>query len=272
MPSPESQYPLMLEQFFLQNQEIVALEYAGGGNAGYVFKFKFDNPQLNPFKLQGIQRKLVYDNFFIECRINGSLIVQKLNGKLTPFCYGWILVPTEVEIYVAKKFNVQSFLWDRPPDATNERVRAILFEWVDGKMLSQVHLTSHIANQTRNTLKELHQASIAHSDIRAANILANKEDRVYLIDLNSSLILSPENSSPKQKISQERKLKEAQENDLRDLEIGFALLSQLPINKNVSVADLSLLGGTSLEDILIEYASMEHHWRPPAPSFWHKAL
>jgi serine/threonine protein kinase len=186
-----------------------------------------------------MQRRAIYDNFFVECRANGSLITQNSNGKFTPFCHGWITVPTSVEIYVARKFNIQPFLWDRPPDAINERVRGILFEWVDGKMLSQVQINPEIANQIRAALKGLHQLSIAHGDIRAANILVNN-DRVYLIDLNSSLVL------PHAKVS-EPKLKEVQANELRDLEIGFALLSQVPVNQHVCVADMSFFGQSSLD-------------------------
>ena len=98
-------------------------------------------------------------------------LVNKITGKFTPFRYGWITVPTWVEIYVARKFNIQPFLWDRPPDASDKNVQAILFEWVDGKMLSQVQINSGIAN--RAALNGLHQASIAHGDIRAENILVN---------------------------------------------------------------------------------------------------
>jgi serine/threonine protein kinase len=126
---------------------------------------------------------------------------------------------------VARKFNIQPFLWDRPPDASHMRVRAILFEWVDGKKLSQVQINSGIANQIRAALKGLHQASIAHRDIRAANILIH-DNLVYLIDLNASLTF------PHIKIST-RKLKEIQESELRGLEIGFALLSEVPINQRV---------------------------------------
>lgn len=111
---------------------------------------------LHPSRLKGGQRGAVYDNFLVECRANGSLINQHNNGKFTPFCYGWITIPTWVEKYVARKFNIQPFLWDRPPHASNKSVRAILFEWVDGKMLSQVQINSETANQIRAALKGLH--------------------------------------------------------------------------------------------------------------------
>jgi serine/threonine protein kinase len=215
---------------------------------------------LRPSQLRGKQRRACYDNFLIECRANGSLINQQKNGKFTPFCYGWITIPTAVEIYVARKFNIQPFLWDRPPDASKERVRAILFEWVDGKMLSQVQINSEIANEIRTALKGLHQASIAHGDVRAANILVN-DDRVYLIDLNASLTL------PHIKISAQ-KLKERQERELRDLEIGFALLSEVPINQGACVADMSLVGQSSLGEILSIYDLTKHHWWPPRPTCW----
>jgi serine/threonine-protein kinase RIO1 len=55
-------------------------------------------------------------------------------------------------------------------------------------MLSQVQINLEIANQTRTTLKGLHQASIVHGDIRAASILVDN-NWVYLIDLNVSITL-----------------------------------------------------------------------------------
>lgn len=173
---------------------------------------------LYPSKLQGMARRACYDNFLVECHANGSLIDQHNNGKFTPFCYGWITVPTRVEKYVARKFNIQPFLWDRPPNAHNERVQAILFEWVDGEALSEVQINLEVANQIRTALKGLHQASMAHGDIRAPNNLVN-DNRVYLIELNASLTL------PHITISAQ-KLKEFHERELRDLEIGFALLSR----------------------------------------------
>ncbi|KAH8812471.1 hypothetical protein F5884DRAFT_855767 [Xylogone sp. PMI_703] len=282
MPSPESRNSLILEQFPLKDQKIHVREYAGGGNAAYVFKvrigdrkyalkmFKFDHPLLYPSRLQGTRRRAVFDNFIIECRTNGVLIAKGLNGKSTPFCYGWILVSTPVEMRVAAKWNVQPFLWDRPPAAANEQVRAILYEWIDGKLLSETRLTSHIADQIRDTLKELHQASMAHGDIRGANIIVRK-DGVYLIDLNSSLVLSPEVSSPRLQKSQ-TKLQGAQEHDLRDLKIGFAFLSRFPINENVSVADLSSLGCSSVDEVLEKYASWDRNWQPLVPTFWHKPI
>jgi hypothetical protein len=106
----------------------------------------------------------------------------------------------------------------------------------------------------------LHQASIAHGDIRAPNILVN-DNRVYLIDLNASLTL------PHITISAQ-KLKEFQERELRDLEIGFALLSEVPINQGACVADMSLLGQPSLGEVLAIYNSIKHHWWPPMPTCW----
>jgi serine/threonine protein kinase len=108
-------------------------------------------------------------------------------------------------------------------------------------MLSQVQINSEIANQIRTALKGFHQASIAYGDIRAPNILVN-DNRVYLIDLSASLT-PPHIKIPAQK------LKELQERELRDLEIGFALLSEVPMNQGACVEDMSLLGQSSLGEV-----------------------
>lgn len=176
---------------------------------------------MNPSKLKGIQRRAHYDNFLIECRANGSLANQDANGKVTPFCHGWIDVPLEVEIYVARKFNVQPFLWDRPPEAKDEPVRGILFDYFEGSCLYQIQLYPGIANDIRAALRELHYASIAHGDVRPSNILGNSSNnRVNFVDLSDSVAM------PHIKITAQE-LNERQSNELRDLEAGFALLSEV---------------------------------------------
>lgn len=77
----------------------------------------------------------------VECRANGSLIEQGMNGIYTPFCFGWIEVPTEIEVHVARAYGVYQSLWDRPPGAEHERVRGILYKYIDGETLANVQIT-----------------------------------------------------------------------------------------------------------------------------------
>ena len=76
--------------------------------------FKFDHPELNVSRLNGTHQKYFYNPFFIECRANGSLIQQGLNGWIIFACYGWIDVPTTVEIDVTRIYDLHPFVWDRP--------------------------------------------------------------------------------------------------------------------------------------------------------------
>ncbi|KIW25447.1 uncharacterized protein PV07_08621 [Cladophialophora immunda] len=111
---------LLLEPFESGSSRIHFQTCAGGGKDGYVFKvrirkkdyalkmFRFDHPGLNVTKLKGTQRNAFYDPFYIECRANGALIQQGLNGQILPFCYGRIDVPTAAEIQVAKRYTA----WD----------------------------------------------------------------------------------------------------------------------------------------------------------------
>lgn len=133
---------LLLKRFKSKYGKIRFQEHAGGGRAGHVFKvlidenqyalkmvssmnelrirntryllskFKFDHPELNVSRLKGTERKYVHDPFFIECRANGSLIQQGLNGHITPACYGWTDLPTAVEKLLARKFEIHPFVWD----------------------------------------------------------------------------------------------------------------------------------------------------------------
>ncbi len=142
-----------------------------------------------------------------------------MNGEYTPFCYGWIKISASIEVSVARKFNVQPFLWDRPPGTEHERVRGILFEYIEGNTLANIQITPQIVNDIRSGLKGLHNASIAHGDVRASNILV-QGNRVKWIDLSASLTM------PHIRISKQ-KLREIQAFERQDLEIGFALLSSV---------------------------------------------
>lgn len=153
----------------------------------------------------------------MECRANGSLIDQGLNGIYTPFCYGWIEVPTEIEVHLARAFGVQQFLWDRPPGAENERVRGILYEYIDGETLANVKITPQLAEDIRVGLKGLHDASLAHGDIRASNIIV-QGDRSRWLDLSVAKTI------PHIRIKKQD-LESIQQLELKYLEIGFALLS-----------------------------------------------
>lgn len=153
----------------------------------------------------------------MECRANGSLIDQGLNGICTPFCYGWIEVPTEIEVHLARAFRVYQFLWDRPPGAENERVRGILYEYIDGETLANVQITSQIAEDIRVKLKGLHDASLAHGDIRASNIVV-QGDRSRWLDLSVAKTI------PHIRIKKQD-LESIQQLERKYLEIGLALLS-----------------------------------------------
>ncbi len=102
-----------------------------------------------------------------------------------------------------------------------------MFKYIDGKTLSQTQINSEIANQTHSILRELHGASILHSDIKASNILVNN-NQVILVDLSASTTI------PHVKISAQE-LKELQERELQNLEIEFALLSEICINNCLNI-------------------------------------
>ncbi|KAL1861195.1 hypothetical protein Plec18170_001710 [Paecilomyces lecythidis] len=265
--SPESS-SLQLNEFPLEGKDLKILRRAGSGGAGYVFKiwmnhrfyalkmFKFDNPRLLPSNFKGKQRKYHHNRFFKECRANASLISRGLNGRFTPFCHGWAYVSVELELEVACRFNVQPFLWDRPRGKENDRVQAILFDWISGHMLYDVPLTRKLADQLRSALSGLHSASMAHQDIRAPNILVSRhENRAYFIDLDSSTAL------PNTFFSQED-LAAFQDLDCRNLEIGFGFCQLAEEN----IVDTERLG-LSLEQIRQEYRTTTRKcdWEWPMP-------
>ena len=242
----------LLEQHSFHGSKIKFDAYLGHGSAGFVFKvrvqsqtyalklvsqmcdeqsssllifqqFKFYYPELHPSRLQGKFKQAYYDSYLVECRANHSLIQQSMNGKHTPFCYGRMLVSASVEDHIAQRYNVQKFQWDRPPGTEDARVRGILYEYVEGKTLLEIPITSQIANSARAGLKGLHNASIAHGDIRASNILI-QDDQARWVDLSTSISL------PHVHVLN-AELRKRQEDECLQLEIGFAFLLKV-INKD----------------------------------------
>ncbi|EXJ86650.1 hypothetical protein A1O3_03603 [Capronia epimyces CBS 606.96] len=220
--------------------------------------------KLNVSRLKGLRRKYFYDPFFIECRANGSLIQHGLNGQITAACYGWIDVPIAAENLVARRFNIHPSVWNKPVSASNQKVRGILFEWIDAQPLSEVPISSDIADQVRTKAKALHSVGIVHNSLAASNILVQAQDpnaTVHLIDLGSSITL------PHIQFSLQ-KLKEIQQKEIQLLEFGFKLLSENPINRGLCVADMSTFSKAILDEWLAESQFIKHLWAPPPPTCW----
>ena len=169
-----------------------------------------------------MQQRTHYNNFLIKCCVNSFLINQHNNNRFTSFCYDWIMISTLLELYVTRKFNVQLFLWNWS-FISHEKVWIIMFDYVDDKMLSQIQINSDIANQTHAVLRELHQTSILHDDIRASNILVSN-NWINFIDLNVSLAMSHIKILAWE-------LKKLQEREFQKLEIEFVLLFKICINQ-----------------------------------------
>ncbi|KEF50771.1 uncharacterized protein A1O9_13185 [Exophiala aquamarina CBS 119918] len=94
-------------------------------------------------------------------------------------------------------------------------------------------MTSDIANQARKLLKALHDIEILHRGVAASNFLVEESSqKVHLIDLSASITL-PHISISKQE------LQDRQQKERLDLEVGFSLLSENPINEGVCFADFS---------------------------------
>lgn len=128
-----------------------------------------------------------------------------------------------------RKFRLHQFDWDRPDDAPDEELRAMLFDYIDGKKLYETPLTPNIANQIRQIVGDLHGIGISHSDIAAPNFLVQGDDeqqKVFILDFSDSFTLP-------HVLMTNRKWKRRLELDLYTIEIGFKLLSELPINENL---------------------------------------
>lgn len=193
------------------------------------------------------------------------MIAHGYNGKLSPFCYGWINVPTNAERSMARKFRHQPFLWDRPPNAYDQEIRAILFDWIDGKKFYEIRMNPNIANQARTILRMLHGMSIAHHDISASNFLIqgeHEDQKVFIIDFSASIVF------PSAWISAQ-KWKMYLEDDRRFLELGFDHLLELPINGGLArIADAAVFDGLLTHDITEISEFTRPRWSPPQARCW----
>jgi hypothetical protein len=118
-------------------------------------------------------------------------------------------------------------------------------------------MSSDIADQARAKLKALHQYGIAHGDLAASNIIVQAKDpnpKVHLIDLSASITLPHIRFSPEE-------LTKIQQKEIQSLEVGFALLSRIPINRGLCFAT------ASLDDIVAESQFIQHLWAPPQPTY-----
>lgn len=151
---------------------------------------------------------------------------------------------------------------DRPPSADKQNIRGILFEWVEGQPISTVCITSQIVDQLRASHEALHHAGIAHNDLRANNILVEAQDvnpKAYLIDLSASITL-PHVKFPPQDLNK------LQQDDIRNLDVGFALLSQIPINQGLCTAKQPSSAAGSLDHVIAASQHRKHLWERPRPS------
>lgn len=118
---------------------------------------------------------------------------------------------------MARRFDIQPFLWERTPATSRDHIRGILFEFLEGKTLSRSPIAHDkvIADKIRLALRGLHISSIAHGDVTGHNIIVS-EDKVKFVDLGSSTTL------PHIQVSAAG-LQQLQEKDQRFLEIGLSL-------------------------------------------------
>lgn len=114
------------------------------------------------------------------------------------------------------------FLWDRPPGAEHERVRGILYEYIDGETLANVQITPQMAEGIRAGLKGPHDATLAHGDIRASNIMVQSDQSKWLD-------LSVAKTIPHIRIMKQD-LERIQELERKELQTGFALLSTVRLD------------------------------------------
>lgn len=210
---------------------------------------------MHASKLPGFEKQLRYDRFLAEGRAYGKLIKEGRNGLHTPTCHGWVEVPQEVEVQIARKFDIPVFLWDRPP-GSQDPVRGILFDFVEGVDISEVNLTPEIAASLRCHLQQIHDCGIAHGDIQGQNILVTQHGPCFL-DFGSSITLPHPSFPPHLMPNFEERL----QRDFRDLEIGVAMLA-----RGSTPADMPLLHESTIDDLINDYPTAKARWLPRSKS------
>ncbi|KAL1980393.1 hypothetical protein VTN96DRAFT_4209 [Rasamsonia emersonii] len=211
------------------------------------------------------------DPFVVECRAYDALIAKGLNGKATPYCYGWLSVDDTIEETLQKKPFWVPFAWDRPPESVTEPLHGLSLEYVDGVAVDNIQtqlLTPDIAESFRQGLRMIHTASVLHGDLKPANMMVTshgqgKKKGVW-IDLSVSIIpplivISEETHGDAQRtktIVLEYFFSQLEKVCLAIPSIPYHTIHTLPENKDVvlTTADIpSLLGGPIPDRWFIKY-------------------
>ncbi|KAL7269377.1 hypothetical protein RUND412_007961 [Rhizina undulata] len=170
------------------------------GGAAHVFLVKINRKKyalkLFSYTYTGISRHLpckeiIADSFTRECRAYAALIAHEINGKISPFCYGWLTVDGATENLLGRKFECFPILWDKhfsdDPDG-NPPVRGILLEYIRGRTLDQIEsISEELADQFRHSLQMIQDAGIHHADVKELNLKVEKgEKRAIWLDFSVS--------------------------------------------------------------------------------------
>ena len=108
------------------------------------------------------------DPFFAECRSFGRLVQKKKDDLLAVRCYGYALLPEEVERRIERQFGISD--WNRGAEDEGHPLRAI----VKALIWYKTPFGRKKFPAMRRTLEELNKLQILNMDIREENYLGGR--------------------------------------------------------------------------------------------------
>ncbi|KAL9621181.1 MAG: hypothetical protein Q9160_004313 [Pyrenula sp. 1 TL-2023] len=119
------------------------------------------------------------DPFYAECRAYGAIIDAGLNGRITPTCYGYMMLSKDQEEQIMDYFNYPDFRRYLDNSSPRKPLRAILKELVPTGTPS---FTRKHVRQMLKDLRTLARIGVYTSDLESRNYLGGR-----LIDFSAAL-------------------------------------------------------------------------------------
>ncbi|KAI2026836.1 hypothetical protein LOZ07_006041, partial [Ophidiomyces ophidiicola] len=82
--------------------------------------------------------------------------------------------------------------WRRRQDTSDDPIRGLLLEYIEGTTLNKAYLPPKSAQSLRDQLELLHSLKIVHGDLFPHNMMVSKNGRAFLLDFSGAQMASEE--------------------------------------------------------------------------------
>ncbi|KKZ67904.1 hypothetical protein EMCG_06433 [[Emmonsia] crescens] len=174
--------------------EFLELLFAGGHS--YLFKVRLQG-HICALKLYSLSQPYWSPSMFernawrmnpfnVECQVYDRLIENKLNGKVGPYCHGWLMIDKAQEHNLEQLKLWNPVDWQRRGESLKDPIHGILLEYIEGCTIDKACITAAAAQSLRDQLNRLHKLDIVHGDLFARNIMGSTDGCAFLVDFSAA--------------------------------------------------------------------------------------